>query len=72
MEPPKIEFFAVGQRLDLDSAVGELAAPAGLFLVAAMSCSLLADGLSIRNLWGVEDHLDMKSLLELGNRDLDV
>ena len=53
-------------------AVAELAAPAGLLLVAALRARLLADRLEVRHARLVEVDLDAEAALEPLDRDLDV
>jgi hypothetical protein len=55
------EFLAAGERLDLDLAVGELAAAAGLLLVAAVPLGGLGDRLAVGDLRLVEDDLDVEA-----------
>ena len=77
MEPPKIssaklEVLAARQRLDLDLAVGELAASAGLLLVPAVAVGRLEDRLAVGDLRRVQEDVDVEAVLELGDGDLDV
>ncbi len=60
------------ERLEPDLAVAELAAPAGLLLVAAVTPRLLADRLEVRHARRVEVDLDAEAPLEPVDRDLDV
>ena len=64
--------LAARQRLDLDPAVAELAAAAGLLLVPALGLRLLADGLAVRHLRRVQVDLDAEPALHLVQDDLDV
>ena len=60
------------ERLDHDVAVAELAAAAGLLLVAALRARLLADRLEVRDARLVQLDLDAEAALEPVDRDLDV
>ena len=51
----ELEVLAARQRLDLDLAVGELAAAAGLLLVPAVAVGGLEDGLAVGHLGRMED-----------------
>src|SRR5579863_2491032 len=68
----EVELGAALHRLDLDPAVRELAASAGLLLVAAVTLGGLEDGFPVGNLRLVQDHIDVVAVLELGDGDLDV
>ena len=63
---------ALGQRLDHDLGVAELAAPAGLLLVAVPSASFLADRLEVRHARLVKVDVHAEAALEPVDRDLDV
>ena len=60
------------ERLEDDVAVAELAAAAGLLLVAAVAARLLADRLEVRDARLVEVDLDAEAALEPVDGDLDV
>jgi hypothetical protein len=59
-------------RLDLDVAVAELAAAAGLLLVPAVGAGLALDRLDVRHARLVQLHLDAEPALRPLDRDLDV
>ena len=59
-------------RLEHDRAVAELAAPAGLLLVAGVGPRLLADRLQIRDARRVQVDVDPEAPLRALERDLDV
>ena len=60
------------ERLEHDLAVAELAAAAGLLLVAALRARLLADRLEVRDARLVQLDVDAEAPLEPLDRDLDV
>ena len=60
------------ERLEHDVAVAELAAAAGLLLVAALGARLLADRLEVRHARLAQLDLDAEAALEPVDRDLDV
>src|SRR5262249_27904184 len=60
------------QGLDPDRAVAELAAAAGLLLVAVPGGRLLADRLLVRDAGRVELDVDVEARLEPVDRDLDL
>ena len=60
------------QRLEHDRAVAELAAAAGLLLVAVPRARLLADRLLVRHARRVELDLDVEARVEPVDRDLDL
>src|SRR5204862_2719071 len=64
--------LAVGQRLELDVAVAELTAAAGLLLVPALGAGRLADRLQVRDARRVQLHLDAEAPVHALERDLDV
>jgi hypothetical protein len=68
----EVELLAARQRLDGDLAVGELAAAAGLLLVAAVTVGGLEDGLAVVHLGRMQDDVDVEAVMQLGDRDLDV
>jgi hypothetical protein len=61
-----------GQRLEHDRAVAELAAPAGLLLVAVPRPGLLADRLLVRHARRMELDVDVEARLQPVDRDLDL
>ena len=60
----ELEAFAARQRLDLEPAIAELAAAAGLLLVLALRARLALDRLAIRNLRRLELDVDAEFPLE--------
>ena len=77
MTPPLIALtnskpVAVGQRLDLDVAVAELPAPAGLLLVAAVRLGRPADRLLVGDARRLERDLGAEARLQAVDDDLDV
>src|SRR5205085_906741 len=60
------------ERLQHDVAVAELAAPAGLLLVAPVRARLAANRLEVRHAGLAELNLDAEAPLEPIDRDLDV
>ena len=62
----------VVERLEHDVAVAELAAAAGLLLVAALRARLALDRLDVRHARLVQLHLDAEAALRPLDRDLDV
>ena len=77
MTPPLIalsnsKLGAVGQRLDLDVAVAELPAPAGLLLVAPVRLGRPADRLLIGDARRLEGDLGPEARLQPVDHDLDV
>jgi hypothetical protein len=60
----ELEAGAAGQRLELDPAIAELAAPAGLLLVRPLrGADLLLDRFEVGNLGLLEDRFDAELLL---------
>jgi hypothetical protein len=68
----ELVLLAALHRLDDDLAVGELAAAAGLLLVAPVPLGLALDRLAVGHLRRVEDHLHLVAALQLADDDLDV
>ena len=68
----ELEPGAVRRRLDLDVAVGELAAPAGLLLVAGVRLRGALDRLAVGHVRRVELHLGAEALLHPVDDHLDV
>src|SRR5213078_1560545 len=64
--------LALRQRLQHDLAVAELAAAAGLLLVAVPGAGLLADRLQVRDPRLVQFDVDAEATVEPVDRDLDV
>ena len=60
------------KRLELDHAVPELTAAAGLFLVPTLCAALLADRLEVRHAGLVQLDLDVEAALEPVDGNLDV
>src|SRR5260370_41843767 len=68
----KFEIRSAGQRLNRDLAVGELSMSGGLVFVASMRIGGFGDGLAVRNLRRMKNHVDAVLLLQLRDDDLDV